>query len=246
MEILVVKDYQALSEKAALIVTEEIKQHNMPVLGLATGSTPEGMYARLVEMFNNNLLDFSSVVTFNLDEYAGLSPDHPQSYHYFMHRHLFDHVNIMVENTHIPHCGDQNISEFCREYDRAISAAGGIGLQILGIGGNGHIGFNEPGRFLSVYTHLVELTEETIKANSRFFDSPREVPRQAITMGMGSIMHASKILLLASGNNKASAIQKTVSGIITTDLPASMLQLHHNVTVLVDQDAASLINSSGN
>lgn len=241
MKTIIVENYQELSERAAVLVADEIKNNKQAVLGLATGSTPEGMYARLVKMFQLGTVDFSGVVTFNLDEYAGLSPDHLQSYHYYMQHHLFDHINITQENTYIPCCDDRDVSEFCREYDHAISEAGGIDLQILGIGGNGHIGFNEPGRSLSVYTHLVELTEDTIKANSRFFNNPQEVPRQAITMGMGSILQAAKILLLASGEEKAGAVQQMGSGIISTELPASLLQLHRDVTVVIDREAADLI-----
>jgi glucosamine-6-phosphate deaminase len=241
MEIIVVEGYRELSVKAAAIVAEEIKENRQPVLGLATGSTPEGMYAQLVKMFNAKEVDFSNVITFNLDEYAGLSPEHPQSYYYYMHRNLFDHVNIKNENIHIPQCDNQSISAFCREYDQSIIAAGGIDLQILGIGGNGHIGFNEPGRSLSYFTHLIDLTEDTIMANSRFFDSLQKVPRRAVTMGMGPIMHAAKILLLASGHSKAKVIQRAFNGTITTDLPASLLQLHRDVTLLVGQEAAALI-----
>lgn len=241
MKIIEVDDYRDLSEKAARIVADVIQANRQAVLGLATGSTPEGMYARLVKMFQGREIDFSSVVTFNLDEYYGISPDHPQSYYYYMHRHLFDHVNIKDGNRYIPSCINQNVSTLCLEYDRAIVGAGGIDLQILGIGGNGHIGFNEPGGFLNVHTHLVELVENTIKDNSRFFSSPEEVPRQAITMGMGSIMNAKKIVLLANGKNKARAVQRMASGIITTELPASLLQLHGDISVLVDREAAALI-----
>jgi len=241
VEIVVVEGYSELSAKAAAVVGDEIKKNRRPVLGLATGSTPEGMYAQLVRMFNDEEVDFSNVTTFNLDEYAGLHPEHPQSYYYYMRRHLFDHVNIKKENIHIPQCYNQDVSEFCREYDRSVIAAGGIDLQILGIGGNGHIGFNEPGRYLNCFTHLTDLTEDTIKDNSRFFNSPDEVPHQAVTMGMGSIMHAAKILLLASGNGKARAIKHAVGGTIATDFPASLLQLHRDVTLLVDREAAALI-----
>ena len=241
MELVIVEDYDELSLKAAGIVAGLINENRRPVLGLATGSTPEGMYTRLVKMYQEKMVDFSSVITFNLDEYFSLPPDHPQSYHYYMYRHLFNHINIRDYNIHIPRSNIQDISSFCNDYDQAIIEAGGIDLQILGIGGNGHIGFNEPGKVLNVKTHLVDLTEETIKANSRFFRSADEVPRQAITMGMGSILHARKILLLAAGNSKAMAIKEAVSGIITTGLPASLLQLHSNVIMLIDREAAALI-----
>jgi len=242
MEIQIVDNYQQMTIKAADIVAHQVNQKKDSVLGLATGSTPEGMYARLVEMYRDKMIDFASVVTFNLDEYTALSLKHPQSYHCYMGRHLFDHVNIRPENTHIPHGNnEQDISEVCREYDDKISSMGGIDLQILGIGVNGHIGFNEPGQFLQTRTHLVELAEETVEANSRFFSSPEEVPRRAITMGMASIMHAKKIMLLASGESKASAIQKSVSGRISTDIPASLLQLHRDIILIVDKQAASLL-----
>lgn len=241
MKIVIVDDYQKMSIAAAVKVATEIISRNKPVLGLATGSTPEGMYARLVKMHRESGLDFSNVVTFNLDEYAGLPPDHPQSYNHYMHRHLFNHVNIKPQNIHIPSCHDREVGEVCREYEHKIASAGGIGLQVLGIGGNGHIGFNEPGGCLRTETHLVDLAEETITANSRFFQSKEEVPRRAVTMGVGSIMHAQKLLLLASGESKARAIKQTVSGEITTEVPASLLQLHRDITLLVDKEAASLL-----
>lgn len=241
MDIIIVEDYDQLSLKAADIVAGIINGNRRPVLGLATGSTPEGVYARLVKMYQEKIVDFSSVITFNLDEYYSLPPDHPQSYYYYMYRHLFNHINIGENNIHIPSTSTQEVSSFCNEYDQAITEAGGIDLQILGIGANGHIGFNEPGKTLNVKTHLVDLTKETIKSNSRFFRSAEEVPRQAITMGMGSIMQARNILLLAAGNNKAIPVNEAVSGTITTYLPASFLQLHSNVTILIDREAASLI-----
>jgi glucosamine-6-phosphate deaminase len=241
MKIIVVEDYAELSAKAAQIVAAQVILKGNAVLGLATGSTPEGMYSRLAGLNREGVVDFSGVVTFNLDEYCGLSPTHPQSYHYYMHQHFFDHVNVRPQNIHIPAGDVADSGAFCREYDQAIAAAGGIDLQILGIGVNGHIGFNEPGSCLNVGTHVVDLTAETIAANSRFFASPDEVPRQAVTMGMGSIMRAKRILLLAGGKNKAAAIKETVSGKITTAVPASFLQLHRKATLIVDKEAASLL-----
>jgi glucosamine-6-phosphate deaminase len=241
MKIHVVEDYRQLSEKAAGLVAAQVILKNNAVLGLATGSTPEGMYARLAQMHREGAVDFSGVVTFNLDEYLGLAPEHPQSYHYFMHQHLFNHVNIAAQNIHIPSGTAENIDAYGPEYDRQIAQAGGIDLQVLGIGGNGHIGFNEPGRFLNVQTHVIDLTEETIAANSRFFEAKEDVPRRAVTMGMGSIMLAQRILLLASGKGKAGAIKDTVSGKINPRVPASFLQLHREVIVIVDQEAASLL-----
>jgi len=236
-----VDNYNELSKQAAEILAEQVRKKNDSVLGLPTGSTPEGMYACLVSMYKNSEIDFSAVVTFNLDEYVGLPPDHPQSYNYYMHSNLFDHVNAKKSNIHIPHCKEQDPDLICREYEQEIKNAGGIDLQILGIGTNGHIGFNEPDQFLYTKTHLVELTEETIEANSRFFKSRDEVPLKAVTMGVGSIMAAEKIILLASGESKAEAISEMCSGKVTTRVPASLLQLHREVTVFVDREAASLL-----
>jgi len=241
MKIYIVEDYRQLSLKAAAIVAGQINVKPNAVLGLATGSTPEGMYSELVRLYRAGAVDFSEVKTFNLDEYAGLDPGHPQSYHYYMHHHLFNHVNIPAGNIHLP-CGNAaDITAGCREYDQKIAAAGGIDLQVLGIGVNGHIGFNEPGESLSVGTHLIDLSQETIEANSRFFASAEEVPRQAVTMGMGSIMKARRILLLASGKNKARAIQETVCGRVTPRVPASFLQLHRRAILIIDREAASLL-----
>lgn len=241
MEIQIVDSYDQLSKKAAEIVAATVKQNRRAVLGLATGSTPEGMYAVLSGYYRDNKIDFSEVTTFNLDEYCGLSREHPQSYYRYMHHHFFDHVNIDPCRIHLPESSPEDTEHSCRKYEQKIREAGGIDLQILGIGVNGHIGFNEPADSLDACTHLVELAEETIEANSRFFNSREEVPRRAVTMGMGSIMHAAGILLLASGKSKARAIQKTVSGKITTAVPASLLQLHRCCTLIADREAASLL-----
>lgn len=241
MKIRIAKDYDQMSTWAAEIVAQEIKEKNDLVLGLATGSTPEGLYRLLVQMYQEGTLDFSKVITFNLDEYLGLAPTHPQSYAYFMHQHLFAHINIKAENIHLPDGLAKDLPAFCREYEEKIAAAGGIDLQILGIGRNGHIGFNEPNDYLSAGTHVVSLAEETIDANSRFFNSKDEVPRQAVTMGMGTILKAKKILLMANGKTKAEAIKGTLSGKITTKIPASFLQLHRDLTVIIDEEAASLL-----
>ena len=241
MKIHIVDDYQKMSVKAASIVASQVILKNNSVLGLATGSTPEGMYSQLTKMNREGTVDFSEVVTFNLDEYLGLSPEHPQSYHYFMHHHLFNHVNVSPKNIHIPLGQAEDIAEFCLEYDRKIMDAGGLDLQVLGIGANGHIGFNEPHTYLNLQTHCIDLTEETIEANSRFFSTQEEVPRQAVTMGMGSIMKSQRILLLASGKKKAQVIKETVSGKITTEIPASFLQLHRDVIFILDKEAAVLL-----
>jgi len=243
LEIRIVDDYREMSEKAAALVAEQLRDKNNSVLGLATGSTPEGMYKELVKMYRKSCLDFSTVTTFNLDEYVGLSNQHPQSYCAYMHKHFFDCVNIKPEKINLPSLSknEADPAKVCRDYDRKIEQAGGIDLQILGIGVNGHIGFNEPAKNLPVGTYLVGLSAETIEANSRFFSSPEEVPRKAITMGVGSIMFAKRILLLASGKSKAPAIRDSFNGYVTTEVPASLLQLHHNSIVLIDKDAASLL-----
>jgi glucosamine-6-phosphate deaminase len=243
MKIIVADTYEELSFQAASLVAKEIKQCKNLVLGLATGSTPEGMYAELVSNYRAGDIDFSSVVTFNLDEYVSLEPGHPQSYHYFMRRHLFDHVNIAPENINIPSGCAADLEDECRAYDANIEKAGGIGMQVLGIGANGHIGFNEPGPSLRVATHCVDLAEDTISANSRFFTSPHEVPRRAVTMGVGSIMKAAKIIMLASGSGKAEAIRQTAGGLVTTSVPASILQMHRDVTLIVDRKAAAQLKT---
>jgi glucosamine-6-phosphate deaminase len=239
MKIIVTETYSELSIKAASQVAEEIRCCKNLVLGLATGSTPEGMYAELVNNYRDGSLDFSGVVTFNLDEYVSLEPDHPQSYHYYMRRHLFDHINIAPENINIPSGCSAYLEDECRAYDAKIEKAGGIDLQVLGIGANGHIGFNEPGLSLGVATHCIDLTEETIAANSRFFETPQQVPRKAVTMGVGPIMKAARIILLASGSGKAEAIRQTAAGVVTTSVPASILQMHRDVTLIVDRAAAA-------
>ncbi len=237
----IVDDYDAMSEFAAKLVADLIIFKKKAVLGFATGSTPEGMYTRLVEMYRQGKIDFKAVTAFNLDEYVSLSPDHPQSYYAYMCNNIFKHVNINPKKINIPSSNSENINERCKDYEKKITKAGGIDLQVLGIGINGHIGFNEPAQYLRSSTHLVELAEETIKANSRFFQSIDEVPRQAITMGMGSIMKANRILLLASGGKKAEAIRNSFSGFVTTESPASFLQLHKDAVIVIDRKAASLL-----
>lgn len=245
MDLIIAETYEQLSEAAARELAGIIGAGRESVLGLATGSTPEGMYAQLVRMHRDEGLDFSKVRTFNLDEYTGLPPEHPQSYLAYMKRHLFDHVNIPPRQTYIPTCPDGDCRAACLAYDRAIEEAGGIDLQVLGIGVNGHIAFNEPGTYLEVNTHLVELAPETIKANSRFFDSLQDVPRKALTMGVGSIMRAERIMVLAAGRDKAAALRQAFCGRVSTDLPASILQLHRQVLVVADTEAASLLMHSG-
>src|SRR6056297_3947506 len=238
MKVLVEKSYNEISKKAAYLVKQQINEKPNSVLGLPTGSTPLRMYDELIEMYERGEVDFSKVITFNLDEYYGLPPDHPQSYNYYMWNNFFDHINIKKENVHILDGMTNNIERECLEYETKIKNAGGIDLQILGIGPNGHIGFNEPSETLNDKTHLVTLTEETRESNSRFFDSKDEVPKKALTMGISTILKADKILIMASGESKASAIKKTLSGQINTCTPSTLLQTHSNVTVVIDQGAA--------
>jgi glucosamine-6-phosphate deaminase len=238
MKLFVEKDYSAMSKLAANMVKDAIEENPNTILGLATGSTPEGMYKELIRLYKEEGLDFSNVTTFNLDEYVGIDEDHPNSYHYFMKNLLFDHINIDMKNTFVPNGKAEDPKNYCKQYDKLIEEKGGIDLQILGIGANGHIAFNEPDEELNLGTGIVKLTESTIEANSRFFDSIDEVPKTAISMGIGSIMKAKKIILLANGKNKAKVIKKLLKADkITTKLPASLLLLHHDVTVIVDEEA---------
>ena len=239
MEVVIVKDYDEMSEKAAQIVVEALRKKPALVLGLATGSTPEGLYARLVDAHENEGIDFSQVVSFNLDEYVGLPADHEQSYHYFMDDKLFNHVNVKRENIHVPDGVAADLTEECARYEQMIKDAGGIDIQVLGIGRDGHVGFNEPGTSLGSTTQVVSLTEETIEDNSRYFESEADVPRFAVTMGIKSILETRSCLLLASGENKVEAIQKAVEGPVTASVTASALQFHPCVTAIVDEAAAS-------
>jgi len=242
MRIIVENDYHSMSKKAALMVASQITLKPDSNLGLATGGTPLAMYDKLIEMFREDEVDFNEVKSFNLDEYCGLEADHPNSYHYYMYDNFFKEINIKKENIHIPNGKADDFDRECRDYEETIKKAGGIDLQILGIGSNGHIGFNEPAESLNVATEVVNLTEETIKANSRYFESKDNVPKKAISMGMATILKADRIILLARGKNKAEAIKKTVNGKISTQEPASLLQTHPQVTIIIDQEAASLIN----
>lgn len=246
MKVIVTNNYEEMSKIAAKEIAKLLYVKPEAVLGLATGSTPEGVYKELVELNKEHRVDFSKAMSYNLDEYKGLKGDHPQSYRYFMDTNLFNHVNIDKRKTHVPNGVAEDIEKECKEYDEAIEKAGGIDLQLLGIGGNGHIGFNEPSDYLDLNTHLTSLTEDTIKANSRFFDCIEEVPTEAITMGLGSIMKAKKIILLASGTKKAEIISKLVEDKISTRVPASILQVHPDVLVIVDKEAASLLKNSSN
>ena len=238
MKLIIEKDYNELSKRAADILKNEIKGNPQIVLGLATGSTPIGTYKELIKIHKEEKLDFSEVKTFNLDEYIGLDEDHPNSFRYFMNEELFKHININIENTHIPNGSSKDMENHCKEYDEYIEKAGGIDIQILGIGTNGHIAFNEPAKELNLGTAIVDLTESTINNNARFFDTIDGVPKTAVTMGMGSILKAKKIILLASGKSKAPIMKEFLNGnTITTDIPASLLLLHPDVTVIVDEKA---------
>ena len=235
------EDYEAMSRIAANIISAQIIMKPDCVLGLATGSSPEGTYAQLVEWYKKGDLDFSQVTSVNLDEYRGLSGDNDQSYRYFMNTHLFDHVNIDKSRTFVPNGLEPDSEKACREYDAVVEATGGVDLQLLGIGHNGHIGFNEPAKEFCKNTQCVDLTESTIEANKSFFEKEEDVPRLAYTMGIGTIMRAKKILLVASGEGKADIIAKAFTGPITPEVPASILQLHNDVTVVCDKAAMSKI-----
>ena len=240
MIIYVGKDYQDVSRKAANIMSAQIIMKPNAVLGLATGSTPVGLYKQLIEWYNKGDLDFSQITSVNLDEYKGLSGDNDQSYRYFMNTNLFDHVNIDKTRTYVPNGLEEDSDKACADYNEIIRSVGGIDIQLLGIGGNGHIGFNEPGTPFTEETHIVELTEKTRSDNARFFDNDiNQVPTHAITMGIATIMKAKKILLVASGANKADAVAAMVNGPVDPACPASVLQNHEDVVVVVDEAAAA-------
>ncbi len=241
MRIIKVKNYEEMSKKAAEIVAAQVILKPECVLGLATGSTPIGMYDRLVERYEQEGLDFSEVRTVNLDEYVGLSGENDQSYRFFMNQHLFHRVNIAMDHTMVPDGLAADAEKACTEYEEKMDALGGVDLQVLGLGPNGHIGFNEPGDHFEKSTHRVDLTDSTIQANKRFFASEDDVPKQAYTMGIGSIMKARKIIVLVSGAGKADALAKMLHGKITPKVPATILQLHSDVTVIADEDAFSAV-----
>lgn len=241
MHVRVVENYTCLGEKAAEIVAAALRANPRLTLGLPTGGTPEGMYEALARRFQAGECDFSQLTAFNLDEYVGLESAHPQSYSFYMEKHFYSRVNVDRQKVFLPSWSGGDCVAFCRSYDALIASKGGIDLQILGIGINGHIGFNEPGPILHRDTHLIDLAPETLKANSRFFPPGAEVPRQAITMGMGTIMGAKEILLLASGSAKSRALAEALDGFIRTTLPASILQLHPSCTVLADKEAGVLL-----
>jgi len=240
MQIHVYQTPELAAAAAATLIASQIMSKPNTVLGLPTGSTPVLTYRELIRMNKEGVVDFSTVTTFNLDEYVGLNGDHPQSYRYFMNDNLFDHVNIDKANTNVP-CGMGDVEENALAYEAAIAKAGGIDLQFMGIGRNGHIGFNEPADAYPDCTSIIELTESTIDANKRFFDSADDVPRKAISMGVGTIMRARKTLLIATGADKAEAVRALVKGPITPDLPASALRMHADAIIILDAAAASLL-----
>lgn len=240
MNIIRAKDYQDMSRKAANIISAQIIMKPDCVLGLATGSTPVGTYRQLIEWYEKGDLDFSRVSTVNLDEYRGLTHTDPQSYYYFMQENLFDHVNIDKTATHVPDGTNPDAADACAKHEQIIKSLGGIDLQLLGLGNNGHIGFNEPGAAFEKETHLVDLAESTIRANARFFTSIDEVPKQAYTMGIRTIMQAKKILVVVSGESKADIVSRAFFGPVTPEVPASILQMHPDVTVVCDEAALSM------
>lgn len=241
MKIYKAKDYKDMSRKAANIISAQVIMKPNCVLGLATGSTPIGTYDQLVEWYNKGDLDFSEVTTVNLDEYKGLPRTNDQSYYYFMHQHLFDRVNIDPERTNVPNGMEPDAEKECGRYEELIRSLGGVDLQLLGLGHNGHIGFNEPGEAFEKETHCVDLTESTIEANKRFFASADDVPKQAYTMGIKTIMQAKKILIVVNGKNKADIVERAFFGPVTPEVPASILQLHNDVTLVGDEAALAKI-----
>ena len=244
MRLIVCDNQQEIANVGADMIAEVVVANPTAVLGLATGSTPVPMYQELIRRYEAGKLDFSSVRSVNLDEYYPLAPDNDQSYRYFMNHQLFDHINIDKNNTNVPDGLAADPAAACKAYEGIIRDLGGIDIQVLGIGGNGHIGFNEPAEALDPLTHLTDLTEDTIKANSRFFESEADVPRYALTMGIGTILSARRIMLIATGEAKAKAIATVLSGKLTTSCPASMLSLHNDVTVICDRAAVSLCDEA--
>lgn len=245
VRIIQTENYEAMSLRAADMLAGQIFLKHDCLLGLATGSTPVGLYQELIKKYESGALSFAALHTVNLDEYRGLAPTHEQSYRYFMQHNLFDHVDIKPENTHVPDGLAADPEAECRRYDALCRSLGRTDVQLLGLGRNGHIGFNEPGDCFIKETHVVDLTESTIQANARFFATADEVPRQALTMGMGVIMDAKRILVVASGADKADAVYAAFCGPITPKVPASILQLHRDVALVADKAALSKLTAAG-
>ena len=239
MQVKIVKTKEEMGQVAAMLIAEDMAKKSPYVLGLATGSTPVPLYDALIKLNKAGKLDFSTTITFNLDEYVGVKPTHDQSYRYFMNEKLFDHVNINKKNTFVPDGMAKDIDAHCAKYEAMIKAVGGVDYQVLGIGSNGHIGFNEPGSSIGSLTRMVKLTANTIKDNSRFFKRAQDVPTKAISMGIGTVLRCKRIVLVANGANKADCIAKAIEGPITATVPASALQLHPGVTFVITEDAAA-------
>ncbi|WP_202616133.1 MULTISPECIES: glucosamine-6-phosphate deaminase [Sediminibacillus] len=242
MEIKQVEDYQAMSVAGAQLIMETVNRLEKPVLGLATGSTPEGVYQRLIEAHRSDQVSFRSATTFNLDEYVGMQGSDPHSYRYFMDEKFFDHIDIDKQKTFVPNGEADDLESECRRYEQLLKDHKEIDLQLLGIGTNGHIGFNEPGTRFTTKTHVVDLAASTRKANARFFENEQEVPKQAITMGIATIMNSKQIVLLVSGEKKARALDQLLHGKVSEDFPASILQKHPNVQVIADKAALSKVS----
>ena len=243
MEIIIRETAEECAEFAARIVEKFLRENERPILGLATGSTPQRLYKILSQKHREKVISFRDCVTFNLDEYVGLTPDHVQSYRYYMNTEVFQHTDIQLENTHMPDGMAADLRQECQNYEAAIHSSGGIGLQILGIGSNAHIGFNEPMCSLSSRTWVKILSCVTIRANARFFNSPEEVPKHCITMGIGTIMEAKHCIVLANGETKAEAVVRMVEGPISANCPASILQMHPHTTVILDEAAAERLQN---
>lgn len=241
MNVCVYPNADLASSAAAVLIAGQVIDKPVSVLGLATGSTPLPIYRELISMWHRGTIDFQKVVTYNLDEYVGLAPDHPCSYRRFMQENLFDHINVPAQNIHIPNGMAEDVEAECAAYDKAIANAGCLDLQLLGLGANGHIGFNEPAPFFTTNSYCVKLTEQTLKDNRRFFDDDAVMPTHALTMGIASIMQARRIVLVATGKNKAEAVRAMIEGPVDPMVPASILQMHRHATILLDADAASLL-----
>lgn len=238
MNIYITKDYDEMSKKAAELLASVVNETEKPILGLATGGTPAGTYTELIRMNKAGEVDFSKTTTFNLDEYYPINKDNEQSYYYFMRENLFKHINIDMKNTHIPNGSAKDCAAESEAYDNKIRETGGVDLQLLGIGSNAHIAFNEPGDHFPTKTQKTDLTEATIQDNARFFEKIEDVPTEAISMGIGTIMNAKRIILLASGESKANAIKESILGKVNPQVPGSILQFHKDVTMILDEAAA--------